>query len=263
MNRRQFASEIDRHVDELRADTESAGDAVVSDADWADLPAPVQRYLDTVLEDGQKFVESAHLQQRGEFRLGGPDASWRSLEATQYVTVSPPGFVWDAEIDVFPLIPARVLDMYKRGQGILKARLLSAIPVADAGPSPEMDHGELVRYLAEAVWYPTALLPANGVEWTAIDDHSARATLEHEGVTASVVFHFDENDEVVRVTTERYRQEDDSFAPWTGYFREYERRSGMRIPTAGTVEWNLPDANLEYWRASIDEIEYQWADSAA
>lgn len=119
-----------------------------------------------------------------------------------------------------------------------------------------MNAGELVRYLGEAVWFPTALLPANGVEWEAIDDDSAKATLEHEGVSASLVFHFNERDEVERVTTERYRQEDDSFVPWTGRFSHYEVRNGRRIPTDATVEWNPSEGDLRYWRASIERIEH-------
>nr|WP_228546386.1 DUF6544 family protein [Halegenticoccus tardaugens] len=120
-----------------------------------------------------------------------------------------------------------------------------------------MNEGELVRYLAEAVWFPTALLPSQGVEWKPIDDRSARATLEHGDVTASLVFHFDDEHRITRVTTERYRQEDDTYAPWTGYFREYEEQHGILIPTEAEVEWNLPEGDLPYWRATIEEITYR------
>lgn len=89
-----------------------------------------------------------------------------------------------------------------------------------------MNENELVRYLAEAVWFPTALLPTHGVEWEAIDDRSARAILGHRGVTASLVFWFDDRNEVERVTTERYRQEADSSTPWTRYFRESKNDTG-------------------------------------
>ena len=34
-----------------------------------------------------------------------------------------------------------------------------------------------------AAWYPTALLPRQGVRWEAVDDRSARATLEEGDVT--------------------------------------------------------------------------------
>ncbi|WP_394345805.1 DUF6920 family protein [Halegenticoccus tardaugens] len=130
-----------------------------------------------VLSDGQPVVQNAQLHQHGEFRLGGVDAPWRPLTATQHFTARPPGFVWDATIDILPLVPARVIDLYKRGEGILHARLLGIVPVASVGPNRKMNEGELVRYLAEAVWFPTALLPStesNGRKLTAVrqEQHS-------------------------------------------------------------------------------------------
>lgn len=256
VGRRRFDHEIQRHLDELRSDANAPERRVFTEADIDGLPDPVRRYFESVLAEGQPYVRTVRLDQRGQFRLGGRDAQWRPLDATQHFSVRPPAFVWDAEIGVLPLLSVHVLDLYKRRQGFLRARLLSAIPVASAGPSPEMNAGELVRYLAEAVWFPTALLPASGVEWEAVDERSARATLEHDGVSASLVFHFNERGEVERVTTERYRQEDDSFVPWTGRFSDYEVRNGLRIPTDATVEWNLSEEDLRYWRASIERIEH-------
>ncbi|MDS0477692.1 DUF6544 family protein [Natrinema sp. 1APR25-10V2] len=253
---RRFDGRIDDRVTALLEAAESEPDGSFTRDDLADVPAPAARYFRTVLAEGQPYVRTVRLHQRGEFRLGGADGSWKPLEATQHVTTRPPGFVWDATIDVAPLLPVRVVDLYAHGEGVLRARLRSAIPVASVGPSPELNEGELVRYLAEAVWYPTALLPERGVTWEPIDDDAARATLEHDGVTASVVFHFDDRDEIERVTTERYRQEDDSYASWTGHFGGYEDRGGRRVPTHGEVEWNLPDGDLPYWRASVDAIEY-------
>jgi hypothetical protein len=119
-----------------------------------------------------------------------------------------------------------------------------------------MNEGELLRYLAEAVWFPTALLPSAGVEWEAIDDRAARATLEDEANTASLVFHFDAEGLVERVTGERYRQEDDAVAPWIGTFDAYEWRDGFRIPTRASVAWELSDGPLPYWRAQIESVEY-------
>jgi hypothetical protein len=250
--RRQFDATIRDRVDALLTDAETPA----ASADLAALPAPVRRYFETVLPERQPPVRTVRLVQHGEFRLGGPDADWKPLTATQHVSVDPPGFVWDAEIAVAPALPARVLDGYRDGEGLLRARLRGAIPVASAGPDPAMNEGELVRYLAEAVWYPTALLPAAGVEWEPVDDESARATLSDGDVTASVVFEFADDGTVARVTAERYRQEDDSYATWVGRFHEYERRNGMLVPTAAEVAWDLPDGEIPYWRATVTDVQY-------
>jgi hypothetical protein len=38
----------------------------------------------------------------------------------------------------------------------------------------EIAEGQLMGFFAEAAWYPTALLPGQGVRWEAVDDSSAR-----------------------------------------------------------------------------------------
>lgn len=234
-------------------------DRTVTDDDLTGLPDPVRDYLDNAIRDGRSYVRAGRLEQRGEFRLGGPESGWKPLRATQRVTVRPPGFVWDATIDVAPFVPVRVVDAYLGGEGVLRAALLGALPVADADPSPDLDEGELVRYLVEAVWLPTALVPGEGVEWEARDDDSARAVLEHDGTRASAVFHFNDRNEVERVVAERPRETDDGGferATWTGHLWNYRERDGLLVPTDGEVEWNLPEGDLPYWRATITDAEY-------
>jgi hypothetical protein len=227
--------------------------------DLSGLPAPVQRYLKKAIPAGQRYVETVRLRQTGQFRLGDQTSPWKPLQAEQHFAVNPPGFVWDATIQMMPLVPVRVVDLYREGQGALQARVLSTLTVADSGASPEMNAGELMRYLAEAVWFPTALLPGQGVEWAPIDDRSARASITHQGNTASIIFHFNDRDEVERIHADRwYRRDDGEFdlVPWTGYWFSYQTRNGLLIPTEGRVEWNLPDGDLVYWQAALDEIDH-------
>lgn len=246
-------------VDDLRTAANRRSATVFTADDLTGLPAPVRRYFETVLTEGQRHVEAARLEQRGEFRLGSGRAAWRPFTATQHFAVEPPGFVWDAEIEVRPRVPARVVDAYVSGEGFLRAKLLSAVTVAEADPCPELNEGELMRYLAEAIWFPTALLPTEGVEWEAVDDRSARATLTDSGTTASLAFHFDDRNRVERVHAEgRYRMEDDDYVPWTGYFRDYRERDGMSVPTTAEVEWNLPDGDSSYWRATVEDLDYRF-----
>lgn len=230
-------------------------DRIVTRSDYADTPEPVKRYFDTVLSEGRPYVRRVSMAQRGSMRLGGPDAAWRPMQATQHYTTEPPGFVWDATIDVLPYVPARVLDEYREGEGRLRAKLLSTVPVASAGPSDAMAESELLRYLGEAVWFPTALLPTEGVEWDAIDDRTARATISDGDTTASMVFHFGVDGLVTHVTAERYRQETGDTALWTGYFRSYVDHDGLTVPTEAEVEWDLPEGPLPYWRAELERLD--------
>lgn len=254
-SRYRYEQGIQRHVEEITAGPEWEERRVTA-GEYDDLPDPVRRYFEFAVEEGQPYVRTVHLEQRGEFRLGGDESPWYPLVATQYVSTAPPGFVWDATIALFRVVPVRVLDVYNRGVGRLEARVFSVIPVASAGPDPEMNEAELERYLAEAAWYPTALLPAAGVEWTAIDEDTARATLDDSTVTASLVFHFGDDGRIDRVTTDRYQQDRGEYVPWTGYFEEYETRNGMQIPIRGEVEWNQSDGDVRYGRFTVTDIDY-------
>jgi hypothetical protein len=223
----------------------------------AALPDPVTRYFEIVLPDDPPAVRSLALTQRGAFRLGGREDPWRPMTARQDVTVSPPGFVWRARIDVAPFVPARVVDAFVDGEGFLRAAVLSTVTVADAPPSPEMNESELQRYLAEAVWLPPALLPGNGVEWEPLDDRSARATLTAGEATATVDFHFADDGTVASVTADRYRQEEGTVGQWVGDFDRYEQRGPFRVPTEARVGWDLADGRLTYWRARIVDFDFR------
>lgn len=255
-----------RLVAELMSERESPPGRGFRPEDLSGLPAPVRRYLSRVIPRGQPPVTAVRLRQTGNFRLGDRSSPWKPLEATQHFTVHPPGFVWQARIEMAPLVRARVVDLYKGGQGALRAKVFSALTVAEAQGTPEIDAGELMRYLGEAVWFPTALLPGQGVEWLAIDDHSARATLIHGDTRVSLDFHFNDRDEVEQVHAQgRFREVDGGYepTPWTGTWRNYETRNGLCIPTAGQVAWNLPDGDLPYWRAHLDEIHHELAGEQA
>jgi hypothetical protein len=237
--------------DLLAAAVTTAGEAVASE-DLAELPDPVRRYFETALPDDARPIRTARLEQRGELRLG---EEWRPFAATEHVTADPPGFVWEGRVEVAPFVDARVVDAYQDGRGSLRATVFG-VPVAGADSTPEVDEAELLRYLSEAVWVPTALLPRAGVTWEGLDGERARATLRDGDTTATLTFKFDGDGRVERVHGRRYRQETDDHALWVGYFDDYERRDGFLVPTTGLVEWQLPDVDRPYWRGTVTEFDY-------
>ncbi len=224
------------------------------------LPAPVANYFRWVLREGQPLIRSARIIEVGEFRAG--DDGWNPFEAQQYFRAQPPGFVWDASIRMAPLVNVRVRDSYLAGQGSMQGKILAVVPVVDEHGKPELNAGALQRYLAEAVWFPTALLPSEGVKWSAIDNSRALATLTDSGTTVSLEFHFNDVGEVTDVFTPgRYREVNGSYelTPWAGHFRNYEERDAVRIPVEGDVEWQLPTGNFPYWKGRIVKVEYDFA----
>lgn len=181
----------------------------------------------------------------------------------QHYSVDPPGFVWDARIDMVPVAGVRVRDSYLDGRAAMEGRVAGLIPVVSQEGSDELAAGALHRFLAEAAWLPTALLPRDGLWWTAVDDSTARVTLIDSGITVSLHVHFGSAGEIVRVEAERYRDVDGKgvLTPFVGRFSEYAEIDGMRIPMAGEVEWILPEGRLSYWSGRVDQVEYSFTEA--
>lgn len=224
------------------------------------LPAPVQRYFRTVLKEGQPLVAAVRIEHTGTFNLSEAGEQWKPFSSTQRVIIKRPGFVWDARIGMAPGMTVHVHDAYVAGEGVLTAKLFGLLTVMKQPSTPELAHGELMRFFAEAAWYPTALLPSQGVVWEAIDGARASGTLTDGTATVKLVFQFDAQGLISSVRSEgRYREVDgvQVAAPWQGRYWGYEVQDGMLVPLDGEVEWLLPDGAKPYWRGRIQRIQYE------
>ena len=233
-----------------------------SESELEGLPGPVKRYFRTVLREGQPIVTRARLTWEGDFLMREAENGWRPFRATQYYVTRRPGFLWDARIQMAPGLAVRVHDAYIAGAGTLRGEVLGLVQVAHLGGTPEMAEGELLRYLAEAVWFPTALLPSQGVQWAPIDGSSARATLTDGDTTVSLDFHFNAAGEITSTfAASRPREINGEMrpTPWAGSYADYAERDGMRVPARGEVAWHLEDHRLPYWRGRVLEVTYEYA----
>jgi hypothetical protein len=200
------------------------------------------------------------MRQAGELRTSTTTDSWRSFTASQIVVPAAPGFVWNAKVEMPLATHVRVLDSYSTGTGSGRVSLLSAFAVASESDGHELSSGALHRYLAEAVWYPTALLPQAGVLWAPINDRAALATLTVKGTTVSLEFQFNEIGEVTGIySSGRFGRFDGGYRKvrWEGHFRNYEERSGMRVPTYGEVGWYDAGGWKAVWKGNLVDVQYE------
>src|SRR5829696_1090637 len=227
------------------------------------LPAPVMRYFHTVLKDGQPMVSAVRVRHTGTFNMGeGSEDNWKPFTSDQVVVTQRPGFDWNGRVAMMPGLPVRVHDSYAAGEGILHASMLGLFTVVDMRGTGDVAEGELMRFFAEAAWYPIALLPSQGVRWEAVDDYSAYATLDEGDLSLTMLFTFNEEGFIETVSAEeRGRAVDGEVVPtpWQGRFWNYEERGGMVVPLDGEVAWLLPEDEKPYWRGHITEIRYQFA----
>lgn len=257
-----WSRKTEAHLSELESARRSPESRRVGFEELEDVPGPVRRYFETVLTEGQPVIVSAKLRQEGRIDMGDDKPKWSPFTAEQRVFTRRPGFLWDARVRMMKVLRAHVHDAYVKGDGLLHGSLFGLFTVAEQS-GEAADRGELLRYLAEAPWYPTALLPSQGVEWKAVDARSAEATLRDGETRVSLLFRFDEEHLIESVRAEargRAVGEEIVPTPWEGHWSGYRERNGMQIPTEGEVAWMLPDGAKSYWKGRITSIEYEMAE---
>ena len=226
-----------------------------------ELPAPVMRYLGFALSPSQRRIRAAWMRWSGEIRQAAGQP-WQPFQAQQHVQVEPPGLAWDASVPVAPLLDVRVLDAYAAGEGMSVARLGGLVRVAGQGGTREVAQASLMRWLAEAPWYPAALLPGERLRWEARSDDAAVATLVDGGLSVSVEFRFAQDGRILECSALRWRDVGGPtpvLTPWGGRYLDWERVDGMMIPMSAEVWWAPPEGELSVWRGRIERIAHAFA----
>ena len=247
-------------IDRLDAGRLSSRAARYDEAELEGLPPVVQRYLRAVLVPGQPIMVAADLRHRGEFNLGQTTDRWKPFTSEQHVVVRRPGFVWNGCIQATIGVPVRVHDAYIAGEGLLRPAVFGLVTLVDMRGSGELARGELMRYLAETPWYPTALLPSQGVHWQAVDEHSARVSLQDGEIGADLLFRFGADGLVESVyATQRGRTVGKIIVPtpWEGRWSNYQLRGGMKVPMDGEVAWLTEAGRKSYWRGTLTFLQHE------
>lgn len=242
------ARRLRRDARQLFATADNGPVSVYHEAQLAGLPAPVQRYFRHVLPDGTPFLRNLRLRHGGQFKTDLKKA-WGPIKGQQYITADPPGFIWQGTTRQFT---AR--DEYVAGRGGLTVRLLGAMPIV-RGHGPHYEQVELLRWLSEAAWRPTALLPSHYIAWAAVDDYSARLTLTHAGQTVECLVRFNERDEMTACEAPRYF-DDARQLPWVAHFSQYRLQHGVRVPFAGEASWIVDGQRRPNARFFVQELAY-------
>lgn len=231
------------------------------DATLATLPPPVARYLHKVLPRDLPALRRVEMEHAGRFNMGEGADNWKPFTSRQTVSLNRPGFVWDGRIGMAPGLPVRVIDAYVAGEGVLAPSLLGLVPLTRLEGGGSIAEGELLRWLAEAAWYPSALLPGQGVTWVAIDDRSAEARLTDGAVSVRLLFRFGPDDLIATVRAEgrgRLLAGEMVPTPWEGRWWGYQRHDGVLVPMAGEVSWILSEGPKPYWQGRVTALRHHY-----
>lgn len=138
----------------------------------AQLPASAQRFYRFAIEPGTPIRTFAEIGHAGVLGRGG-----RAAKAFQ-ILACPYGAVWRySGGDAVPF--SGFIGFWK--EGILSCFWHIGIPRASSSAAPNAND-LLGRMLLDALlWTPAALLPRTGIEWTQVDEATARVTVDWRG----------------------------------------------------------------------------------
>jgi hypothetical protein len=270
---RRWAGRMATLADALRASRHEGFDMAQPNAtthydphELEGLPAPVQHYFRAVLKDGQPIVRGVTINMVGTINMSANAEQWKPFTSIQRVVTASggarSGFMWDARIAMLPGVKVLVVDSYIAGKGVVQAAMLGLFTVADISGGGDMARGELMRFFAETPWYPTALLPSQGVQWTAVDATSAQASINEGSIRLTLLFHFNEQGFIDLVRAEARGGmvgKEMLMRPWECGLSDYQVRDGMTVPLQGTAAWVLPSGPKTYFHGTVKKLNYQWA----
>jgi hypothetical protein len=252
---------VDEKTQEYISQARQTSSEIITEADLAPLPEPIQRYLRYAQVLGKPRVRCVKVRQKGLIRTS-PTQPWMPVEAVQYTTLAgPQSRTWYAGIKTGPFTLLTGYDRYDNGAGYMLIRLLSKFPVVDVR-GPEVDMSALIIFINDMVMWPTAFL-SDYIHWEPLNALEARAQVTLHGKQFSAVLRFNGTGELVDfITEDRYRSVGKGYRQdrWSTPLRCYREVNGLRIPSEGDAIWHLPEGEFPYIQVAIGEVRYDTFD---
>jgi hypothetical protein len=218
-----------------------------------DARALVQRLRDFLLpcgENAARLVRGIRATQRGEIRASR-DARWIPFTAEEFVDATRSAFCWDAKVGGNVLTAVTVTDAYENSHGRLVVRKGPITLTKMVGP--DVDRGELQRYLGYIAYCPPLLLNHPTLEWTAVGPLTLRLRDREDLSGASVDLELDEAGRPVVTRAERPMTvgKKVTIQPWSATGREEREYEGLRVATHLEASWDLPEGSFTYVRIEV------------
>lgn len=230
----------------------------VTDADLADLPSPVQRYLRAAGVVGQPRVRNFRVRLHGRIR-NGAEGRWMPFASNQYNVVNPPTRLFYLNASMFA-IPVQGYHRYVGSSASMRVKAAALVPVATA-MGTEMTQSETVTLFNDMCLMAPATLIDRAIEWEAVNAHTVRARFTTAGHTVQAELSFNEAGELTNfVSDDRYQTSTDGTSMrklrWSTPVAGYRTYGAVRLPAGGEGRWHEPEGEYAYIDLTIDDVQY-------
>jgi hypothetical protein len=233
--------------------------SLLEEADLANLPAPVQRFVRRSGAVGRPRVQNfrAVLDAR---MYRKPGAAPMPATSVQHSFLGNPTRLFFMRARMFGL-PVQVLHAYAGGEATMQVRLAWLVPmVHEAGEV--LSRGETVTVLNDLCFFAPGALVDRRLAWEPVDGRAVKVTFVNGRHQIAAVLHFNERDELVDFTSEdRPALVGGKFMPyrWSTPIEGYEERDGLRLPSRGSTVYRYPEGDFTYGRFELRSIAHDLA----
>lgn len=253
--KKQFQNELDVLLAENKLSTV---EEVFIDNDFSHLPIAIQKYIENCGYIGTPKMSYLKMEYYNVDFSQGRNGPALTIDYTQYNFINAPCRMALIDSSMFG-IPFEGYDYYQNGTGGMKGVIAKAITLFDQ-TGADMDKACLATFLAESLFAPTVLLQEY-ITFEEISDFEVRATITYGGQTASGIFTFNEQYEMISFTTnDRAATGTDGnieYIPWSALCSDYQvSENGIKYPTKFQAVWNYPDGDFVYFDGIISEVSY-------
>ncbi len=253
--KKQFQNDINALLAENQL---SVDNELFTEKDFSHLPTTIRQYIANCGYIGTQKMSYLKMEYHNVDFSQGKDRPNLKIDYTQYNFINEPCRLALIDSSMFG-IPFEGYDYYQNGTGGMKGVIAKAITLFDQ-TGADMDKACLATFLAESLFAPTVLLQ-DYITFEEINDFEVRATITYGGQTASGIFTFNEQYEMISFTTnDRAATGTDGnteYIPWSALCSDYQfSPNGIKCPTKFQAVWNYPDRDFVYFDGVISEVSY-------
>lgn len=203
-------------------------------------------------EDTARLVRKIRTAQRGEIRMS-PKARWLPFVAEEVTDATRSSFCWEARLKTGTIISPTVCDAYEEGHGRLVVKVAGGLVPVRKVTGPDIDKGEIQRYLSSIAFCPAILLNHSSIDCTAVAPLTLRVRDRNDPLGASVDISLSDEGQQLACHADRPRMigKQAVLTPWSATATGFRDWEGLRVATRLEVCWHLPDGPFTYYRSEI------------
>lgn len=249
----RFENSWKRDVQESLIRTNILEAQLLTTADLAPLPEPVQRYLKYAGVLNKPKVKNMRLIFEGEMREKGKD--YFPFISEQYNFFDEPTRLFFMKAKMKGMIVPGY-HKYAYATASMDIRLFGLFSVVKQ-EGDVMNKAETVTLFNDMCLMAPATLIDKHIEWQAIDSNSAKAVFTNHGIAISATLYFNKQGQLVDFTSnDRTAVADMKQYPFSTPAKDYKNINGVNIPGYGEAVWHYPDGKFTYGIFRLKEIEY-------